>query len=404
MLILYQAQIEISGYSEWFLLRRLHISWKRFLSIVYALKLVGERDHAGTPGALPLLCTIERPSPETPYEMDYYLVFPYPAGNLSDLSCVDSDHFKSSEQLTDRWLASQCYSMAASLWEIHRIAALKMPHVPRMRFLGSGRLDSDVIYWLSSSKDHLGTLVIADHNSCPPGMFESAPEYSMHQEEVLKSARHGDPILLDQTLARLGSCEITYAEPRQENSQPKLLAPTRPQLQKVDPPGSDCSRSSRHHLRDGEPIEDRTNFNSQTSLGALGPGPPIHAPRFHVWCLGVVWLELITWYILGRDGTLEFEQTFAHVYMHGQAAKSGFFEKLHIDDASGDGNPYRLRHVVSDWIERLQADKNCSLFAGKVLELIAERMLVVDVSARASSREVMEKMEEMKDRGEETNA
>lgn len=397
MLIFYQAQIEIPGFSEWFLLRRLRISWKRFLSIVYALKLVGERGGTETLGALPLLCTIERPSPDIPYEVDYFLVFPYPVGNLSELTRVDSDYFMRSGQLTDRWLASQCYSMAACLWKIHRIAALNMPHIPRMRFLGSGRLASDVIYWLSSSKNQLGTLVIADHNPSPPGMSESAPEYSFHQEKVVESPLDKDPVFQCQTRASFGCCELTCAEPRQENVQPTVLEPARPQLTEVDPPLTDCSQSSRHHIRDGEPVDDRTNFNPTISIRARGPRPAISASRFHVWCLGVVWLELITWYILGRDGTLEFEQIFAQVHMHGQAAISAFFEEVHVHDASGYERPYRLRHVVSGWIERLQADKNCSLFVGQVLELISERMLVVDITARASSREVMEELEKMKD-------
>lgn len=391
----------MSGFSEWFLLRRLRISWKRFLSIVYALKLVGERGHTGTRGALPLLCTIERPSPETPYEVEYYLVFPYPVGNLSDLARVDSDCFKRSGELTDRWLASQCCSMAASLWEIHRIAALKMPHIPRIRFLGSGRLASDVIYWLSSSTNQLGTLVIAGHNSSPPGMSESAPEYSFHQEKVLESPLHKESVFQCQPPASFSCCELTYVEPRQENVQP-MVAPARPQSLKVDPLATDCSRSSRHGLRDGKPVDDGTNVNPQTSLGVPGPRIPISASRFHVWCLGVVWLELITWYILGPNGTLEFEQIFAHVPTHGQIAQSGFFEEVHMDDASGCGNPYRLRHVVLEWIKRLQEDKGCSLFVGQILEFMAERMLVVDITARASSCEVMEELEEIKDRVEES--
>lgn len=402
MLKLYQVGREISEYSQWFLLRRLQISWKRFLSIVYSLKMVGEHGHHGAPGSLPLLCTIERPSPDSPFDFDYYLIFPCQAGNLSDLISNDLGFFKSSGQLTDRWLASQCYNMAASLWAIHRIAALKMPHIPQMRFLGSGRLASDVIYWLSSSEKHLGTLAIADHNSCPPGMFESAPEYYVQQEDVPGSALHMEGGLLDQSSATLGLYEAAYVEPRRKIVQPRVWAPIRARSRKLDAPRRNRSRHSRHHIHDDQPVEEASDLIPQTSLGCPQQKPAIQASRFHVWCLGVVWLELITWYILGPDGVLEFKQIFAHVHMHEQTAKSGFFE-AHRHDANGCKMAYRLRYVVSDWIERLQADKDCTVFVREVLGVITERMLVVDVTARASSRDVMEKIEEIKNKVEETS-
>lgn len=167
------------------------VSWKRFLSIVNACRLVSEFKDLEPGAVLPLLCTLEHPSLADPSKRDYHLIFPLPRGYLEDLCQTDASDQKWAEQLTEQWLVSQCSRMAASLYAIHQVAALKTSDLPRLLFLRSVRLATNMIYWVSPSETQLGALVLGNLCQDPPGAYESAPEYSFAQKKS-STARSDD--------------------------------------------------------------------------------------------------------------------------------------------------------------------------------------------------------------------
>lgn len=380
------------------------VTWKRFLSIVYAYKLVSHREQNET-GVLPLLCTLEHPNPGDSSKSDYYLILPLPRESLGDLTQVDPTRQNWLEQLTEQWLVSQCSRMAASLSQIHQVAALKISHLPRLLFLRSGGLAPNVIFRLSSSESQLGILVFDGLCSEPPGSFESPPEYFIALEKSSQSSLWS---LWPQGLREsIGASNSEILEWGARKLEIKLMQYSHDLIEASPLPGSESwASNSLPQLRKRVSSVDTTSTDQKTAECPWEPideesreRPPekLSASKFHVWCLATVWLQLITWFCLGPEGIKFLKEAAEDVQSQGQFENSGFFERMPVT-SKGKSRPdesYRIRPIITESIERLQTHKRCTASIRQLLAIIRDRMLVIDIVARASSQEVMEKLEEI---------
>jgi serine/threonine protein kinase len=100
-----------------------------------------------------------------------------------------------------------------------------------------------------------------------------------------------------------------------------------------------------------------------------------------IWCLGCVYLEFITWLVLGWDVLFRFTDA--------RLQKGGVTDEI-TDDAfytilgerSADSNQAIVRENVIEWIKDLHEQPRCSKFIHDVLDLIQKNMLIVDPSQR----------------------
>lgn len=280
-----------------------------------------------------------------------------------------------SGQLTERWLVSQCCHMAASLSNMHRVADLKMRHLPRLLFLRSGRLANDVIHWLSPSKSQLGNLVLGNLSLEPPGSHESPPEYFILSKKQLQpSTQESSGHTTSSDLQPAGSHaaykpvaqEINFDGPDKPGEAEKVLV-----LRDIDTPtvlSPTCIA--------------QTPQNDTLSIRSISMRS-IEASRFHVWCLAIVWLNLITWFVLGPQGQKDFALNSRTVLeQNWLRSDSGGKSTTHHN------SPYRLNSVFAERIAFLRRQKRCTAYVRAILDLILRRMLVTDVAMRASSQHV----------------
>lgn len=360
------------------------MTWARFLSIVHAWKLVGE-DANTKSGVIPLLCTIERPDMAAPSKAEFNFIFPCPKGDLNALMRAEPRQSAWSGQLTDKWLATQCRQLAASLSAIHRLAGIKVPNLPRLRFFRSARLANDVIKWLSSSGGDLGSLVFSNFCIQPPSPAEAAPEYFIyldgHKEHRKSTGKH--------TITSRPSRSKSVPVDNESQGDESGARRSGDLVRRIASLPNLCT--SGHRSKDAEQVEAQEappeDPRSRSSF---------HASKFQVWCFGTILLQLITWFLLGPSGIRDHR----HIFVPSDGT-SGFL-KIYGPADNGD-NPfsrYTLRWDVEHLILRLQAHDDCTAFVKSVLDIILSRMLVIDANRRASSHEIWHSIQELPFPGE----
>ncbi|ETS78261.1 hypothetical protein PFICI_10323 [Pestalotiopsis fici W106-1] len=100
----------------------------------------------------------------------------------------------------------------------------------------------------------------------------------------------------------------------------------------------------------------------------------------HVWSLGAIWLDMITWYLKGRGGVLEFRE-------RREKESNGFYHRRAepIEDKQMMVSP-----AILSLIQDLKSVKGCPLYISSVLDIIEYGMLVVDRRQRVSAQELVD--------------
>lgn len=355
-----------------------HVTWTRFLSIIYAWKLVGE-DVETKSGVIPLLCTIERPDMAAPSKAEFDLIFPCPKGDLNALMRTEPRQSAWAGQLTYTWLATQCRQLAASLSAIHRIAAIKVSNLPRFRFFRSARLANDVIKWLSSSEADLGSLVFSNFSMQPPSPAEAAPEYFIYLDGPKDHRKSTTNKQISHTSrSKSGPVENKSQGDESDMRRPGDLVLGTPPLPILCTSGRRPKDAEQARPQEAAPEDPR-------------PKSSFRASKFQVWCFGTILLQLITWFLLGPSGIRDHRNIFAP-----PDGTSGFLEVYGpSDDGDNPSSRYTLRWDVKNLILRLQAHDDCTAFVKSVLDIILSRMLVIDAKYRASSHEISRSIQQL---------
>jgi serine/threonine protein kinase len=105
---------------------------------------------------------------------------------------------------------------------------------------------------------------------------------------------------------------------------------------------------------------------------------------YDIWSLGCIFLEFVTWILLGPEGLSEFDD--ARMAMAHDGVRDDLFYTLFN---SGSGYQYgEVREGVKDWITKLHQCNTSSEMVRDVLDLIEKQMLQVKVEDRISAQKL----------------
>ncbi|OAQ61687.1 kinase domain-containing protein [Pochonia chlamydosporia 170] len=151
-----------------------------------------------------------------------------------------------------------------------------------------------------------------------------------------------------------------------------------------------------------------TRFHSQGSRSKVSPSgleghtaaycPPEMvvskhiSQRYDIWSLGCVFLEFCTWWARGyQEGILRFESDRGD-WVPGFIKNNNFFI---VSKSEESYIPAQINPAVSQQIKDLLESHGDDRFAGPMLKLVKNKMLVVDKTKRAGIVEVHEELSEM---------
>ncbi|KAI1120764.1 kinase-like domain-containing protein [Nemania abortiva] len=110
------------------------------------------------------------------------------------------------------------------------------------------------------------------------------------------------------------------------------------------------------------------------------PGDHV-CPKYDVWSLGCVFLELCTWWLRGLKSVKDFESQRAT-----PDSPDEIFEEpkyFSITTTNGYVKPPQVKGAVLKWIKELRSCAKDDLFAEEMLDLIENEMLIVDKRSRS---------------------
>ncbi len=109
---------------------------------------------------------------------------------------------------------------------------------------------------------------------------------------------------------------------------------------------------------------------------------------FDIWMLGCVYLEFISWLVLGWRGVVQFHDVREHITSSGVSDDTFFI-------VTDDGNDAIIKESVLSWIHQLHELLSGSPFVQDFLELVSKRMLVVSAPSRIKSSQLKIHLQEM---------
>ncbi|CZR67280.1 uncharacterized protein PAC_17179 [Phialocephala subalpina] len=138
-----------------------------------------------------------------------------------------------------------------------------------------------------------------------------------------------------------------------------------------------------HEIDPNEGVDPAT---APYSLTYRSPELELLLPIFRssdIWSLACLYLEFITWLLKGDEGIKEFSLFRLHISYYTSVQRDSFFTLAGIDDyfivtASVSGK-------VIAWIDRLHEHERCSALIHDFLDLIMEKLLVIDSEDRCTA-------------------
>jgi serine/threonine protein kinase len=102
-------------------------------------------------------------------------------------------------------------------------------------------------------------------------------------------------------------------------------------------------------------------------------------PAADIWSLGCVFLEYITWYLLGTEAV---EVKFCQARLEKGSTMWETNPLFKIEKGENDRDRAILKPGVIQWIHELKENKACSWFLVQMLDLIEHQMLALDAASR----------------------
>lgn len=144
-------------------------------------------------------------------------------------------------------------------------------------------------------------------------------------------------------------------------------------------------------------------FHGRDSRSAISPtaaqATPTYEPpecqirrpvsrKYDIWSLGCVYLEFLTWILIGPDEIYKFSEFRGHKNLIG-IDDDKYFEVFQLEDGSRSA---KVKTSVRDWVEKLRTSEQCSMLIHRLLNIIMHDMLVVEQNDRITSAVLYEKL------------
>ncbi|KAI0478282.1 kinase-like domain-containing protein [Xylaria cf. heliscus] len=144
----------------------------------------------------------------------------------------------------------------------------------------------------------------------------------------------------------------------------------------------------------------RTYSSPQTAPATPKYRPPeldyehgLMGRKFDIWTLGCVFFELLCWLYGGYKDLVEMENKMETVYILG-VFKSMYYEWVYVKD--NNFCTIRVNPAVTEKIQALRQE--CSQFVFDFLDIIQMKMLIVDLSDRASAENLSKEIKKLDSR------
>jgi serine/threonine protein kinase len=138
-------------------------------------------------------------------------------------------------------------------------------------------------------------------------------------------------------------------------------------------------------------FESRSRVPASTVIASPTYSPPdpmigVFVSRaYDMWCLGCVYLEFISWLILGVEAIHEFADSRGTTHIQSaEISDDLFYTKV--------GNTAVVRQGVIDWVRELKRQQRCSQALLDLLELVMSKLIVIEPRKRISSQELYEEL------------
>jgi serine/threonine protein kinase len=137
-------------------------------------------------------------------------------------------------------------------------------------------------------------------------------------------------------------------------------------------------------------LDSRSRVNPQTISGSPSYSPPeiaLNKPvsrAYDMWSLGCVFLEFVTWLLKGGLSNYKFASE------RGATAPDKVNDDTFytvVTDKNGKFNA-EVRNGVTSWIARLREHERCSPMVRDILNIVQQKLLVIDSECRIKSKEL----------------
>jgi len=168
----------------------------------------------------------------------------------------------------------------------------------------------------------------------------------------------------------------------------------------VDKPGTasvlqiaDLGLGRFHRLESRSRVDPKTVAGSQTYMPPELPLNKLVSRKYDIWSLGCVFLEFITWLVRGSAGLEKFNTQRLAV-----APDKVLDDTYYTLVPDGEHIGAVIREAVTSWTEDLHASTRCSKMIHEVLDLLQNRLLVVDSHGRIAAQDLYSKLRKMLER------
>ncbi|KAF2084393.1 kinase-like protein, partial [Saccharata proteae CBS 121410] len=144
----------------------------------------------------------------------------------------------------------------------------------------------------------------------------------------------------------------------------------------------------------GKDSRTKPAYNISCSPTYQPPENKLHRPvsrKYDVWSLGCLYVEFVTWLLIGNDQIEGFsdERGEGKINTNG-ISDDNFFSTTHdgVQDAV-------VRPEVITWTDRLHRDSKCSQAMHEVINLVMDKMLLIEASDRAEMAKIARELKDI---------
>ncbi|KAL4761093.1 protein kinase family protein [Aspergillus foveolatus] len=142
----------------------------------------------------------------------------------------------------------------------------------------------------------------------------------------------------------------------------------------------------------------RSNVDPKSIVPSITYAPPDVerkcdiSRKWDIWSLGCLFLEFVTYLVLGGQAIDEFSEERKETTMEfPEFAPDFFYSKDHNS----------VKPCVFSWVDRLKKNPRCSHILSDILDLVITEMIIIEPRNRSSSLDIYNKLREFMSQGEE---